>query len=66
MKIPYPSLPHPEKDDQVDKWWYLQVGGLLGVTKKPGKEERNLWEYGIMEDELDGRRKKMFLESKKR
>lgn len=61
-----PTLPYPEKCDQVGKWWYLQVDGLLGVTKKLGKEERILREYIIMEDELGGRRKEVCLESKKR
>lgn len=38
----------------------LQVDGLLGVTEKPGKEERILREYGIR-----GRRKKVCLGMKK-
>lgn len=41
------------------------MDGLLGVAEKPGKEERILREYGIMEDELGGRRKKVCLESRK-
>lgn len=36
-------------------------GWPVRVTKKPGKEERNLREYRIMEDELGGRRKKSVL-----
>lgn len=45
-------------------WSGGQVSGLLGETKKPGKEERILRKYGIMEAGLDGRKKKVCLEGK--